>query len=263
MNVIRVILHKEWTEIRQQRGLMLGIILPTLLFALLPAVLMYVARLGGHVNLGSVTPSDLSKILGVAGLTQAETLQAMLGKQFSVLYLILPIILPSVIAAYSIVGEKTSHTLEPLLATPVHVWELLIGKSLIALLPSLIATWLCGMIFIITTALFALSGQVFWLVVSPAWLVVFLLWTPMLALIAIAVMVAISSRVNDPRTAQQVSAWAVIPFLALFYGQLFGLIVLGLTFALAVFVVLVALTALTFWIAARLFQREVILTSWK
>ncbi len=263
MNIIRMILHKEWVEIRQQRGLMLSIILPTILFALLPAVLMYVARLGGQVNLGNVTPSDLSKIIGIAGLTQAEVLQAMIGKQFSVLYLLLPIILPSVIAAYSIVGEKTSHTLEPLLATPVHVWELLVGKSLIALLPSLIATWLCGAVFIITTAFFALSRQVFWAVVSPAWLVVLLLWTPLLALIAIAVMVAISSRVNDPRTAQQVSAWAVIPFLALFYGQLFGLIVLGITFALLVSLVLVLLVVLTFWIATRLFQREVILTTWK
>ena len=79
------------------------------------------------------------------------------------------------------------------------------------------------------------------LMMWPGWLIVFLLWTPALALIGIALMVAVSSRVNDPRTAQQFSAALVLPFLGLFIGQISGLLILGPVFALTVFLILLAL----------------------
>src|SRR5438270_858081 len=83
---------------------------------------------------------------------------------------------------------------------------------------------------------------------------------PALALIGIALMVAVSSRVNDPRTAQQFSAVLVLPFLGLFIGQISGLLILGPVFALTVFLILLALVVLAIWIVTQLFQREVILT---
>ena len=81
-------------------------------------------------------------------------------------------------------------------------------------------------------------------------------------MIAIAAMVAISARVNDPRTAQQLSAWVVLPFLLFFFGQVTGLIVLGPLVALATALVLALIGAAAVWAATRLFQREVILTKW-
>ena len=255
-----LILRKEWLEIRQQRGLLLSIIIPFLVLALLPIVLLYVTSLSIHVNLSNM---NIGKSVATAGFSSHEMLQVLAGKEFSTFYVLLPSIIPSIIASYSIVGEKTSRTLEPLLATPVHIWELLVGKCLAALLPSVVLTWFCGICFIGAAALFSLSSDVFAAIISPAWLIIFLLWTPLLALIAVATMVAISSRVNDPRTAQQISAWVVIPFLVLFYGQLLGFVFLGITLALSVFLVLLILTVLTIWLATRIFQREVILTRWK
>ena len=46
------------------------------------------------------------------------------------LFVILATVLPSTIAAYSIVGEKVEKTLEPLLATPTTDGEILLGKSI-------------------------------------------------------------------------------------------------------------------------------------
>ncbi len=135
-------------------------------------------------------------------------------------------ILPSVIASYSVVGEKSNRTLEPLLATPLKTWELLAGKMLAALIPAMALTWICGALYIAGVWAGALSPRVFAAVVSPGWLTVFLLCTPLLALIAIAAMVAISARVNDPRTAQQFSV-VVVPFLGVFFGQLTGVLVLS------------------------------------
>ncbi len=264
MDKILLILQKEWREIRQQRTLVWTIILPPLLFTLIPIVAMF--AVGQVSNPSSTTTSATSLVKAIpslAHMNQQEVAQALIGMQMSILYVLLPAILTSVIASYSIVGEKTSRTLEPLLATPIKTWELLVGKSLASLLPAIIATWLGGGIFIAAVALLAISSHVFSAIISPGWLIVFLLWTPALALIAIALMIAVSSRVNDPRTAQQFSAILIIPFMALFVGQISGLLVLGPTFAFTTFLVLFVLAILSLWLVTRLFQREVILTRWK
>jgi ABC-2 type transport system permease protein len=261
MNKILVILNKEWLEIRQQRTLLLTILLLPLLFTLIAAG-TFIA-IGILPNIGKSGTLNTLPSSALAGLSSIEMTQAIVGLQLSLLYVLLPIVITSVIASYSIVGEKTSRTLEPLLATPIRTWELLLGKSLSALLPAIVATWLAGGLFILCVALFSLSARVFAVIVSPAWLIVFLLWTPLLALIGIAVMVAVSSRVNDPRTAQQFSIFLVLPIIALIIGQVTGLYVLGPVFALAVFLLLVLLAILAIWIVTRLFQREVILTRWK
>ena len=262
MNKILVILQKECLEIRQQRGLLFGVLLPPLLFTLIPLGIIYVS---GVLVLSGSVPSPGTNFPGpaFAGMTTIEQGQAMLGSQFSIFYVLLPVLVTSIIASYSIVGEKTSKTLEPLLATPVRTWELLLSKCLAALVPGLLVTWVSGTLFIIGTAVFAVSGRVFAAIVSPGWLVVFLLWTPLLGAVAIAAMLAISSRVNDPRSAQQLSVWIIVPFFAMFFGELAGLRVLGLAFTLSIAVVLLVLAVLAIWGASRLFQREVILTRWK
>ena len=48
---------------------------------------------------------------------------------FMFMFMIIPVAIPVTIAAYSIVGEKTTHSLEPLLATPITTSELLVGQS--------------------------------------------------------------------------------------------------------------------------------------
>jgi len=75
--------------------------------------------------------------------------------------------------------------------------------------------------------------------------------------------VVLSSRVNDPRTAQQISAVLVVPVLGLLFGQLAGVILLGPAVALGIAAVLAVIAAGALWFAARLSQRGVILTRWR
>jgi ABC-2 type transport system permease protein len=262
MRNILIVLRKEWLEITQQRSLLLSVILPPAIFSLLPIVLIIIT---GKIPSAAVSMNAISAlpIPMLSGLSSGEFGQAVVALQFSILYLILPAIIPSVIAAYSIVGEKSNRTLEPLLATPVKTWELLVGKCIAAVLPAIIATWLSGGIFIGVLSELAVSPRVFAVVITPGWLVALFLWTPVLALLAVAFMTAISSRVNDPRTAEQFSAWFVLPFLLVFFGQMFGIVVLGVFFALMALLVLVLVTIAVFWGVTRIFQREAILTRWK
>ncbi len=253
MTNVATILRKEWLELRQDRSILLGTLLPPLLLTLLPLALVAGVGLAPADELGD---GDLSRVAGVnpalAGLEPRELAQAVIGQQLSILLLLMPVIVPSVIASYSIVGEKTRRTLEPLL-----------GKCLAALLPAVAVTWLAGAIFVAGLAALAVSGRVFAAVVSPAWLLVLLVCAPLLALIAVAAMVAVSARVNDPLTAQQLSGVLVLPIATVIIGQVAGLLVLRPALVLAAAAILAALAALAVWGAVRLFQREVILTRWR
>ena len=81
MDKILVILQKEWLEIRQQRGLLFGVLLPPLLFTLIPLGIIYVS--GALVLNGSV-PAPSTSLPGpaFAGMTTVEQGQAALGSQF-------------------------------------------------------------------------------------------------------------------------------------------------------------------------------------
>ena len=149
-----------------------------------------------------------------------------------------------------------------MLATPIKTWELLAGKILAALLPTMALTWLAGAVFVAAAKAFAVSERVFAAIASLGWITVLLVCTPFLALIAITAMVAISARVNDPRTAQQYSAWVVVPFLAVFFGQLSGVLILSPLIALVAAIMLAVVAGFAVFGATLLFQREVILTRW-
>ena len=261
MQKVALILQKEWQELRQDRGIILGCLLPPLLFTLLPILGVWGAGLAPERPINTNSPVAASPAL--VGMGSRELAQALIGQQTSTLFVLMPLIVPSVIASYSIVGEKAQRTLEPLLATPIRNWELLMGKSLAALIPAVSVTWLLGAAFVGAMAKLAVNDRVFAFIVTPGWLLILTLCTPLLALIVIALMVAISSRVNDPRTAQQYSGFLIIPFTAVFVGQLAG----ALEFSPAVVLVGAALLALIAAVSLRgamhLFRREVILTRWR
>jgi ABC-2 type transport system permease protein len=261
---IALILRKEWLEIRQQRGLLLSMIFLPLLFTVMPLAILYIS---GNVPTDQMknmpSAADIARLYpSLVDLSPQEQAQAVTGPPLSVLLLMSPVILPSIIASYSIVGEKVSQTLEPLLATPVTTWELLAAKILASLVPAVGITWLFGGLYVVGMAFVAVSPRVYQVIISPAWLLLLLLCAPLLALIAVAATVAVSSRVNDPRSAQQISAVVILPVMALVLGQFTGLLVLSPLFALAMAFVLALVAAAATWVATRLFQREVILTRW-
>jgi ABC-2 type transport system permease protein len=254
-----IVLEKEWLEIRLQRALLLAtLFLPPLITAFAIAVFFVAGKFSGNLNpAGAPLPPEF------ASLSQLELAQALVGRQFSVLFLLLPIFIPSVLASYAIVGEKRERTLEPVLATPIQTWELLLGKALAALIPALAITLASATLFVLGILALAVSDRVRELIVTPGWILAVLVDTPLLGLIGVALIVVLSSRVNDPRTAQQISSVLIVPVLALLFGQLAGVIVLGPALALGIGAVLAFIAAGALWVAARLFQREVILTRWR
>ena len=91
---------------------------------------------------GSILFSGGTSALPPSGLAR------LLEAEFTIL-IMLAAILPSVIGSYSFIGEKVEKSLEPLLATPATDVELLLGKCVAAFLPSVGATYVGAMVFMV------------------------------------------------------------------------------------------------------------------
>jgi ABC-2 type transport system permease protein len=177
--------------------------------------------------------------------------------------MILPVMIPITIAAYSIVGEKTTHSLEPLLATPISTIELLAGKTLAAVLPGVIATWGCFFIFILLLPVTGISQAVRSYITGPTWLMTIIIIGPLMAVLAANFAVIVSSRVNDPRVAEQFSAVLLVPLIVMLFLQIAGVIVVNVQMVLLGILGFVVLDCFFIYLGSKLFQRENILTRWK
>ncbi|MBO9338065.1 MAG: ABC transporter permease [Chloroflexus sp.] len=258
---VKVIIGKEWLELRRSRSLLVGMLLPPLLLPLFTLGLIFAMGIVSDPDTADIPAAAVDPTL--ANLSLEALAQVIFGRQFSVLFLLLPMIIPNVLASYSIVGEKNRRTLEPLLAAPITVSELLVGKVLAAIIPGILLTWLCATIFAIGLVLVVVDPVVPTLVFQPGWLIMLIFASPLLAAISVALTVMISSRVNDPRSVQQIAGVLIVPVMLLFFGQMLGLFVLdvimGLNFSLGLSLLAIGLI----WLAAKVFQREEILTRWR
>ncbi len=178
------------------------------------------------------------------------------------MFMILPVMIPVTIAAYSIVGEKTTRSLEPLLATPITTTELLLGKGIAAVLPAVVVTWISFGIYIIAVRLMT-NPTVFAQVVAPMWLLAVFVVGPLLAVLAVCAAMMISSRVTDPRTAEQLAGAVMMPIILLLLGQSFGIFLLSSELVLVAAVVVLLLDVVLIYLTVQMFARETILTRWK
>jgi ABC-2 type transport system permease protein len=117
-------------------------------------------------------PAAILAVCQLQNFSPSECMQGWLVNQFLLLFLLIPLAVPVTIASYSIVGEKSTRSLEPLLATPTSTTEIIIGKALASVIPAISATWLAFVIFLIGARLFAASDRVYALFMSPMWFVV-------------------------------------------------------------------------------------------
>jgi ABC-2 type transport system permease protein len=183
--------------------------------------------------------------------------------EFMMLFMLIPVAIPATIAAYSIVGEKVTRSLEPLLATPITTLELLVGKCLAAVIPAVLATYAAFGIFALGTWIIVANKMLLVALLDVRWLIAIFIVGPLLALMAVVFSLMVSSRVNDPRVAEQISMIIILPVLGGFFGQVAGLFVINKEIISVVAIIMLALDVLMAYLATRVFQREQILTRWK
>jgi len=178
-------------------------------------------------------------------------------------FLMLPGVIPTLIAAYSIIGEKKTKSLEPLLATPISTLELFFGKVMSAVVPTVAVTWFAFALFCAIVD-FVTFPQFGYLVVPDLnWLLVIFVLSPLFALMSVIASTIVSSRVTDIRAAEQISALFIIPVMVLFVGPVVGLFIIGPTLILLLILLFIAIDVLLLFVGVGLFDRENILIKWK
>lgn len=264
---VRAILGKELAEIARNRMALV----PVLLLALFSIVLPFVIAVVIPQMLGEPLGRDPELVRMVERgrnpiarrlITNEAAVQAFVFQQFLVMQLLIPVTGAMAFAGYSLIGEKQGRTLEPLLATPVTTAELLVGKSLGALLPSLGIAILANVLYL-TGIAFLAYPQVLRAIINARSALLVLVLGPVATLVALQLAVLVSSRVNDPRTAQQFGALLILPLTGLFVVQFNGALPLTVPIILSLIAALAVIWLVLVVVGVSLFDRETILTRWR
>ena len=265
MKHIRTIINKEWSEVFKNKLVLSVVLIMPILFSLLPLVMLGVTSSTSMLDISpeeaGLPPELFSNLCG--GMNAGECTQVYMLSQFMLFFVMMPLIIPTTIAAYSVVGEKTTRSLEPLLATPTTTTELLAGKCFAAVIPAVAATFVSFLIFNIGILILGISPKVHAYVVSPTWLVGILLLGPVLSIISAMFAIFVSSRVNDPRVAEQIASVMIVPFMGVFLLSSFGVITLNLTSMVIAVIICTAVAGVLLYLGTLIFDRENILTKWK
>ena len=231
---VGAILRKELRDYRRNRFVIGTMAAVPVLFITLPMIQLIAAN---------ATGKDLSVRIGL-----------------SLLYmLVIPVTMPSVVCAYSVVGEREQGTLEPVLTTPIRREEFLIAKALAAFVPTLVIAYAVFGIFLAVAALFA-HPVIVSAIYAGTHVLVQLLFTPLLAGWAIWVGIAVSARSTDVRVAQQLSVLGSVPPLVILALMSLNVITESTTLAIGLAAALLAFDLLAWRVVAAMFDRERLVT---
>jgi ABC-2 type transport system permease protein len=258
--IVRAVVGRDWQETLRNRLLVSTIVIPPIALTIVPLLV------GGFVGSREL-PEALARQALIqrpdwAALSPRQLTAAFGIQQFLVFFLMMPAYIPLSIASYSIIGEKTSRSLEAVLATPIRTVELLAGKAISALLPGVITGFMTYVTFAVLAGLIY-GGALLGVVTDSSWLAGVFLLGPAVGLASVVAGVIVSARVNDPRTAQQIGGIIIVPLVALAIVQATATVILGgIGFTISALIVF-ALSLAGLRIGAALFGRETILTRWR
>ena len=139
MGFIWAVVTKEARDLLANRLLLGAVVFPALVFASIPTGIV------AFIEANELDPQQMGQIeqyiSQFPGLAHKLAAQGFIVLNFMAYFLLIPAMVPMAIATQSVIGEKTARSLEPQLATPMEVSELLIGKALASATPAVLATW--------------------------------------------------------------------------------------------------------------------------
>jgi ABC-2 type transport system permease protein len=210
----------------------------------------FILAVSSDLNFIRTKPSEIDQVL------------PMMFNMVLMIFIIVPATLPTIIASYSIVGEKNNRSLEPLLATPTTDGELLAGKIFSAFIPSMASTLLAFSLAVILLDSILIPKVAYPLLPNLTWILSMLLLAPTACFMSVLACVLVSSKVSDVRAAQQVGGFVVMPVVVLMIGVLSGFIFLSPLMIFLFAGIYGCIDIGLFYFARAIFNRENILTKW-
>jgi ABC-2 type transport system permease protein len=237
---IRAVVRKELRDYRRNRFVVATMFVMPLIFLAAPMVDIFLIK-------ATASSAALNKRLGL-----------------SLLYMLLiPVLVPATLAAYSVVGEREQGTLEPLLTTPIRGEEFILAKAAAAMIPSVAIAYSVFGVFLACIRLFANSVVASAIFRQGPQLVAQLLFTPLLAGWAIWVGLAVSARSKDVRVAQQLAVLGSLPLAGVTALMSFGAIRPTFTVAVVFAAALLVINVLAWRVVSAMFDRERLVTGAK
>jgi ABC-2 type transport system permease protein len=256
-------MRKDLKVAAQNRGVVLPlIILPLILFVIFPWVIMFAPAMGDSPSLetqvnqfhSAMPKSALGQMAGHS-LPQQMSIY-ILVYALAPMFLILPVMVSSVLAADSFAGEKERKTIEALLYSPITDRDLFTAKLLGPWSAAVILGWISFVLYMLMVDLAGWIAMKEVLLPNLMWVILVVWVSPAVAGLGLVVMVFVSARAQGFQDAYQTGGVVVLPILALMVAQITG--VMYFTVAVVFFLGLVLwilLIALLWW-TSRGFCRE-------
>lgn len=249
--------------VRRSRAVLIPIVLVPAVLLLVPPLALLAAA-GSPSTLAAELQPLLVRFTLEVGPAQASPGQRaillLLVYVFAPMFLLVPVMVASVTAADSVVGERERGTLEALLHSPTTDRDLFLGK--------LLAPWAVA-------AAVTLGSAVCYAVVAnivlgayglpPAfpnrvWAVLVLWVAPAAAGVGLGLIVLISARVKTFQEASQISGIVVVPVVGMVIAQAAGLFLFNVALLVGLGGVLWLLTLLLMRFAVDRFRRDRLIT---
>ena len=209
---------------------------------------------GDIAELQNAIPPQIAGLLEGLSAPQAGLVFALVY-MFAPMFLIVPLMVSSVVAADSFAGEKERKTLEALAYTPTTDRELLLAKMLGGWIPGVLVGFFGFLVYTICVDLvtWRVTGGVF--LPNPFWLLMAFWVGPAAAGLGLGVTVLVSARVNTFQEAYQLGSLVVLPVVFIMIGQISGLFLLDSIIVFAMGLVLWVINGLLFFAGAATFRR--------
>lgn len=268
---ILAIAKKDWIEVRQNKYAWVPMLIMPLIFVVIMPLAFTLVIPALQVDPQDVISSDqdieffiermpeeLSRYINF-DKPMESMIVIMLGFMLAPMFLILPLMYSTVIAAESFAGERERKTIEALLYTPASDADLLLGKVAAAAIPSLFGTWVSFLVYtlILNVAPFAYFQRI-WFPLPTWWPLIFWI-TPAMVVLGIALTVIISARVQNFLGTYQSSASLVLLVVALFAGQISGVLYLSVPVEIMIGLVICVAAGILSVYAVKTFNRKSLL----
>lgn len=227
--VIGALLAKDIGAARRSKAVVIPmLVVPLVLLVALPVGIGLFARTGTSPDLSGVfahLPSGMASELRALPQEQ-QLIELVLGYLVAPLFLIVPMMISSALAADTFAGEKERRTLESLLHLPVEERDLYVSKVLFAFLPTVVASWVCFVLFAVSANLVAwpVMGRIF--VPTWRWVGLIAFMAPAVAALGLGVMVRVSARARTTQEANQLGGAVIMPLILASVGQTSGLLMM-------------------------------------
>ena len=264
-NAVQAIVRKDLRVVFQNKGVSIPLIVaPVVMLVALPAVAALIPMSGTKFGTGGA----MDMLQGLPGLQATlggyddaqRSVVFLLVYMMAPMYLLLPTIVATTVAADSFAGEKERKTLEALLYTPTTDWELLLGKLLSAWLPAVGVAWGGFLLYTVLANLagWPVMGRLFF--PTTMWVILAVWVAPAVAGLGLGAMVLISSRARTFQGAYQLGAMAVLPIVLLLGLQVTGVMVFSAWLVALLGLVFWVIDAVLVWFGRRTFRRSKLAT---